>query len=713
MSSLVLSHKNIYKPNDIDLILKKLGDIEFIGTNKKISYANIPCSFDIETSSFKIKSNQLDNKNKSNQLDNKVAIMYEWTLCLDGYCIIGRYWEEFLNCCKKISNFFDLDDRNVLIIYVHNLNYEFQFIRKRFDWFSIFSLEKRKPVKAKSTLGIEFRCSYHLSGYSLDNLSNQLAKYKIRKLNGYLDYSIIRNSKTKLTKEEKMYCVNDCLVVVAYIQELIEREGDITKLPLTKTGFVRNACRNACYHSNSKSHKFTEYRKLMHNLILDGDTYLELKRAFAGGFTHASLFHSSIVMENVDSFDFSSSYPYVICSEKFPMSKPEHISIKSKEEFKYNLQNYCCLFDIIFTNIRPKLYYENYISKSKCWKILNYEENNGRVIRATELGITLTEQDFFIISKFYDFDRIKISNFKRFIKDYLPKDFILFTLRQYKKKTELKGLDEKIIEYSVAKENVNSLYGMTVTDICRDEILYNSLDLWDSKSIDIDDAIAKYNNSIKRFLYYPWGVWITAYARRNLFTGIIEFGDDYIYSDTDSIKVINYELHTKYIEEYNKNVIIKLKNMCKHYDINFNLTCPKNIKGDIKQLGIWERETEKGVYTRFKTLGAKRYLVEQNGKYKLTVSGLSKDKGINYMLYKFGDKIFEEFNDGLYIPPENTGKLTHTYIDEEQEGDIVDYQGNLCHYHELSSTHLEPAEYNLSLSDGYAKLLLNINTTEV
>lgn len=701
-----INSNEYYLPSQIQHILIMLGDIEFIKTNKKIEYANIPCSFDMETTSFY----------QSNQLDTKTAIMYEWTINLNGYTIIGRQWKELIETFDTISKYFSLDAHRVIIFFVHNLGYEFQFIRKRIEWSSVFSLDDREPVKALSNMGIEFRCSYILSGYSLENLAHQLVKYKCQKMAGDLDYSLLRNYLTPLTDKEINYCINDCMVVVCYIQELIERLGDITKIPLTKTGFVRRYCRNQCLYGNDKHDKnvdkYKKYRKLMNNLILDTETYMQLKRAFQGGFTHCSALYSGDIVHNVDSFDFTSSYPYVMVSEKFPMSRAERIHIKSNEEFKNNLMAYCCLFDLEIWDIEPIVYFENYISKSKCLDLKDYEENNGRIVKAKHLSITITEQDYFIIRKMYKWSKMRVTNFKRFKRDYLPRDLVFAILTLYKDKTELKDIAEKIVEYMNAKENVNACYGMMVTDICRDEIIYNANDEWYKQKPDFEDSIDSYNKSIKRFLYYPWGIWVTAYARRNLFTGILEFKEDYIYSDTDSIKVVNMSNHLDYIKRYNQMVLDKLEDAMKHQKIDINLTRPKNKKGEIKQLGIWDRETDKHIYTRFKSLGAKRYMVEQNCQIKITVSGLNKKVATPFLKKMYGDKVFEHFKEGLYIPPEYTGKMTHTYIDEERQGYLKDYLGNIAPYHELSCVHLENTDYTCSLTEAYVKFLLNVKLKE-
>lgn len=691
-----MTSNDYYLPHQSIQYFRDVGVLNKVKTKKGIFY-NTPCSFDIETTSFYKVSTQME----------KVAIMYEWTFCILGKVMIGRTWGEFIEFCNELVDFYGLNEIQHMIVYVHNLAFEFQFLRKLFEWKKVFSLESRKPIQAITSYGIEFRCSYLLSGYSLSKLAEQLTEIKIKKLVGDLDYSLIRHSHTPLYNNEIMYCINDVRIIVAYIYESILREGDITKIPLTKTGYVRKYCRNKCLYENDdkRNSKFHTYRKLMKRLTLDGKTYLQLKQAFAGGFTHASPYYANEILKNISSFDFGSSYPYVLISEQFPMSKPELITIKSNEEFYKNLSLYCCLFDIEIFNLESEIYFENYISKSHCRELEDAIENNGRIVSAKHLKMTVTEQDFDIISKFYKWEKFLISNFRRFKKNYLPKDLVLSILKLYVDKTELKGVDGKEIEYLQSKERVNACYGMMVTDICRDEIIYE--DEWVTEKNDIEESIMKYNKSIKRFLYYPWGVWVTAYARRNLFTGICEFGYDYVYSDTDSIKVMNKDKHMDYINSYNNYVLRKLKIAMDYHGIDIEMTRPKNIKGETKQIGIWDFE---GTYSRFKTLGAKRYMYEKDGKINLTVSGVNKSKAVPYLIKTFGDKIFEKFDDELYIPKEYTGKMTHTYIDNEQIGIVTDYLGNKYNYHEYSSVHLENADYSLSLSKKYVDFLLGIKT---
>lgn len=668
-------------------------DSKTIKTNKKVVYINQPNAFDIETSSF------------ISEQSEKTAIMYLWALGINGYCFVGRTWEEFEKTINDISEYLSLTIENRLVIYVHNLAYEFQFIRKRFNWNKVFSLEIRKPVYAVTDSGIEFRCSYLLSGYSLSRLGDFLHTYKIRKLDGALDYGKLRHSKTKLSSTEIIYCVVDVLVVIAYIQERIEIDGDITKIPLTKTGYVRQYCKRKCLGKGKKRNK--EYSSMIKTLTIEPDEYIQLKRAFQGGFTHANPFYSGKIIENVASYDFTSSYPAVMVAEKFPMFKSEMIAINSKDELYKNLSIYCCLFDIEFIGLESRLFFESYISISRCWGVKNPTINNGRIVRADRIITTLTEQDFLIIQNFYDWDEIHIANFRRYRKAYLPTEFIESILYLYQQKTQLKGVYGRELEYMQSKEMLNSCYGMAVTDVCRNEIVYS--DDWSIEKADIGKSLDKYNHSFGRFLFYPWGVWVTAYARRNLFSGIVSIGNDYIYSDTDSLKITNRENHENYINYYNDNILEKLYAALAWHELDYDLITPKTISGKLKPLGVWDYE---GDYKRFKTLGAKRYLTEDNSGLHLTVAGLSKIDGLEYMIQTF-DNVFESFNDELYIPPNNTGKNIHTYIDDEREGTIKDYNGIISDYSEKSAVHLSPADYSLSISEEYARYLLSIREDEI
>lgn len=650
--------------------------------------------------------------------------MYIWQFGIGNLVTTGRTWNEFLLFLDMVRKILFLSPEKRLIVYVHNLPYEFQFIRKRLDWEEVFILEKRKPVYCRSN-GIEFRCSLKLAGgKSLENVGNDLTKYKVKKAVGFLDYNVIRTPLTPLSEKELKYCEDDIRVLLSYIQEKIEQDGDITRIPLTNTGYVRNFCRKACYK------RWRPYRNLMNELTMDVDEYQQLKRAFQGGFTHANSRYVRQELYDVGSHDFISSYPAVLVLNKFPMSKCIKVEEKlSDEKLKSLLLSKCCLFDIEIWGLKEKIEWEHALSKYKChgipkdYRITGKAKvDNGRIVECEYLWTTLTEQDYFTLTRFYTWKRIRIFNFRYYDKRYLPKPLVLAILKLYGDKTKLKGKEGEEVNYMISKNMTNATYGMMATDPVRETFEYkgDEEDPFPKKDQDIEKAIDKYNKNIRRFTHYSWGVWTTAYARANLFSAIASLGMDYIYSDTDSVKTFNTESHSDYFETYDKVIYEKIKKAAEWHHISEELFSPLTLKGERKTLGVWDDE---GVYDKFKTLGAKRYLtfkyrkrkfIEEDGievqltepEFVLTLAGSNKKKTMGYL--RASHDPFNTFDNKLIIPPERSGRLILTYIDQETEGDIVDCNGVPYHYHELSSIHMEQSEYNLSIADEFLDFITEV-----
>lgn len=671
--------------------------------NKKVAYYQIPCSLDIETSSF-IKDGE------------KRATMYIGALDINHIIYFFRTWEEMGDLFDAIHEFFMLGENTRLLIYVHNLSYEFQFLRKWINWDKVFALSEREVVYAISG-GIEFRCSYKLSGYSLENLA-KIRKLPIKKLNENYDYKLLRTSQSELEEDVYKYLINDVEIIIYYIEQLLYEEKEISRIPLTKTQYVRRYTRNQC-----SSYK---YRKMIRNLEIDIEEYDYLKKAFSGGFTHANILNSNKIFEKVSSYDFTSSYPAVMLSEKFPMSSSERLDNPSEKDVEDSIKYYCCIIELELYNVESKFIADNTLSASKCEITGKKEIDNGRIMSADKIKTVITEQDFMTIKEFYNIGDIKILTIYRYVKNYLPTEFIKAILDLYKIKTELKGVDNRETEYLNSKEMLNSEYGMTVTDILRDTIEYKN-DEWGIGEMDIENEIDKYNNKFDRFMFYPWGVWVTAYARRNLFTAILELKGDYIYSDTDSVKFINRESHLDYFNRYNFMLEKKLQKAMKYHNLDMELVKPKTIEGKEKLIGEWDYD---GDYSYFKTLGAKRYITVSKDVIVLTVSGLNKNYALPYILDKceikyekqngkckmLGQpnikKVFDFFSEGMYIPKGKTGKNTHTYIDDEFGCVVQDYKGKYCKVHEKSCIHLDEADYKLSLAEDYLNFILGIRTVK-
>ena len=649
---------------------------------KKIWYLNIAASFDIETTSYR------------NQDGEKRACMYVWMVCIHGKSWYARTWEEFRDFIDRIVGRLHLDEEHRLILWVHNLSYEMQFIRKMFDWSNVFALNVREPVYAAAKCGIEFRCSYILHGASLEHMGKSLVELKVEKAVGDLDYNILRHSGTPLTDTElNSYCLKDVQVVVAYIEECIRYEKRIDRIPLTKTGYPRRRCRKAMLQGPNG----WKNRNRIHAMQLSLEELQLWDWEFAGGFAHTN---ANCIDRKLHAHgkDETSAYPFqCLAFDGYPMGPGRKVFIKDMNHFRRCIENFACVFHVKLTGIRPKPGVPDHIlGFSKCRNVKNKVLDNGRIVSADELETVFNEIDFQCFEAFYDYDHIAINEFWRYNRGYLPKEYILTILQLYNDKTLLKGVKGREQDYQMSKGDLNGLYGMMAQRVCRDSIEYSG-DEWHRQYVNYEEGLEKYNSSMTRFVSYPWGCYVTSTARAALFEAILELKDDFIYSDTDSVKYRNYEAHEAFFEAYNKRCEKRLRKMCEFYDIDFELCRPMG-----RLIGVWDDEGEFDI----KCLGAKRYMTQHaDDPYPIiTVSGLDKRKTSKWMHEHFQDP-WEAFTNNLDVSPEHTGKLTHTYIDVPTWDILTDFTGKTMQVHELSSVHLEPSGYSLSMSKEFLRYL--------
>jgi hypothetical protein len=339
-------------------------------------------------------------------------------------------------------------------------------------------------------------------------------------------------------------------------------------------------------------------------------------------------------------------------------------------------------------------------------------------VQAGEIAATLTEIDYLNIRDFYTFDKIEIVKMWIAQKDYLPTCFIRPVLELYKSKTTLKGTGNDI-EYRLSKEMLNSTYGMCVTNILHDIINYTpeGAEMWSKETPeDVGAELEKYRNGRNNFLLYQTGVYITAYARRDLLTCIKKICDraddtlndtpfdDVVYYDTDSIKMIHGEKYADIFEEFNAGVLRDMQNAAKHHNLKFDFFEPTDSKGRKQLLGKFDREND---YGRFKTLGAKRYCYTENDVFKITLAGVNKSEGKHHIIRMaklFDVSPFDIFDDDMFIPKGSAGKQIVTYVDSGFAEIVRDYQGHETMCIEKAFIHMEDGEYNLSIAEDYKAL---------
>lgn len=694
--------------------------------DKKAFFCNVAMGFDSETTSFKL----LEKDKKGRDIVLKRGCMYLWVFGIENEMYYGRTYDDLYIFLDNLKKNLKLSGKRKVIVYVHNLAFDFQFIRTHFHVSEIFAREERKVMYAEIDGCIVFKCSYILTNKSLDLLSQET---QTKKLVGYVDYELIRTPATTLTKKDKMYAENDVKILLEYISKQIEKEKSIVNIPLTSTGYVRRYYLKKLQNGNFKKYK-EKYKPVIE---LDYKTFKAIEKAFAGGYTHANYINTGIIQEKVKSVDFTSSYPFVIISENFPVKKFQHINIQKKSQFEKYIQERPCVFEIIFEKIEAKTSITT-ISKSKCSFLKKDEEgtetyekksvtDNGRLVYGEYVSLWLTDVDFEIIKKFYNITDYVIKDFYCSEYGFLPKELIECVLKLYQDKTVLKDVAGREEEYQLLKALLNSMYGMCVTNPLAYDIEYDDFKGWKTlDEISDEEAAEKLKKSVESYssvLSFAWGVWITAHARKNLLEMVKIIGDDVIYCDTDSIKYKNYEKYEKNISEYNDILFKRAIETCKHYKLDEKMLAPCDIKGNIHPIGIF---TDEGVYDFFKTLGSKRYISCKKSVISLTVSGVNKKEYYKYLAkifkgeivkngYKVNNesemfKIFNMFEfyfmgEGFDIPADYTGKLTHFYGDIPFSCTVTDYQGNKTLVEEKSYVHLEKQPFQMSTEQEFLDLL--------
>lgn len=650
-------------------------------------------TFDIETTSYLIlgdtiipASDYLTLTEEEKEASNPQACMYIWQFSVNETVYYGRTWDEFKEFLAKLEQ----NSPKKKIIFVHNLSFEFQFICQVLNIESVLSRKSRKVMTARlADMNFEFRCSYYMSNVKLSKLA-EIYNLPVKKKVGDLDYTKIRTPATELTEAELGYCEADCQIVYEYIKLELETYKHVDRIPITSTGQVRRELQRLVLKDNT-------YKQIVNRCIdIKPSVFNRLTEAFAGGYTHANYMYTDEVLPNVDSFDETSAYPYVMVAYKFPMKSFKECTVKKAEDLS---DRFAYLLRVKFHRLRSK-YYNNFISMSKCLNIRRGVYDNGRIIAAEEVEITITDVDFKFILDTYDIESYEIIESYYSIYKYLPKQFIKFILQKYINKTQYKGVPDKALAYQKEKAKFNSLYGMTVTNMIRDDVSYSSRLGWRESPITDSQIFDKLCSEKKKsFLSFAWGVWVTAYARNNLLRRVVDLDPYVVYCDTDSIKLVQgYDKSV--IDKYNETVLERIRNVSELLEIPLDEFQPEDVKGKKHPLGVFDYE---GRYDKFITQGAKKYCVEKDGEIEITVSGVPKSGA------KCLTRI-DDFRDNLVFDHKFTNKSTLMYNDNQLPLDIVDYNGVQYKVVDKTGVALIPTTYELGKAIEYASLLSDNST---
>ena len=676
---------------------------------------NAYTSFDIETSTVWCNPNK--------QLYDVHSFMYIWTFTIEEYTIQGRTWEEFLDwmkflrgCIEGLKANYCLSDCPILICFIHNLAFEWTFFSGIYSFRNdeIFFRDVRKPIYCRMFEVFEFRCSYIQTNLSLSALCKQTGVKE--KLSGQtFDYDKIRFPWTELSPFETEYTITDTESLVQAMKYRVSRAGDtLETMPLTSTGYVRRDCKEA----------LKDYYMELRALKPNEEQYRLLRLCFRGGNTHANAYKVGRVLQNLDSFDISSSYPTQQLTQMFPVKPFKWLDIANRTPkkriervFMFIGLNYAVVGVYQFKNIRLKKQREPipYISLSKCDAIgkeggLELLTDNGRVLQAGYMEISLTEIDLEIILNQYTFDEFDCIKAMVAEKGMLPVEYRNVIQNYFNKKTALKGdnTEDGKYMYTKSKNMLNAVYGMSATDPVHSVVTYDPLHQIEKEhegdfyKSDYDDFTEKELEKLLKNAPFPyqWGVYTTALARKQLQNAINLCGDKLVYVDTDSVKV-----------EKGVDLSILNEKLKKRAIANNAFATDKN--GIVHYIGLWEFD---GHYDKFITQGAKRYAYITDGKMGITVAGVSKkindETGVTFAVEEL--KTLEDFHPDIF--DDNGDLIKEGMIWHKAGGTISVYNDKDDFYytdketgkkvHITKNVAIVPGTYKMTYAKDY-RLLLN------
>ena len=654
---------------------------------------NVYTAFDIETSTIW--------RNKNKALYDVHSFMYVWQFQLEEYTVKGRTWEDYFawlyvlrEAIEQIRVENNLPVSPLLVIWCHNLSYEWTWLAGLYPFTNdeVFFRDVRKPIYCRMFDTFEYRCSYIQTNMSLAALCKQTGVKQ--KLSGQkFDYDKVRFPWTELTPFEEEYTTVDVESLVKAMKYRVSRGGDnLQTIPLTSTGYVRRECKD------SIKDLYLDIREMKPK----EKEYRLLRKAFRGGNTHANRYYVDKIIDDVYSYDISSSYPTQQLTQKFPMKPFKWLDLKERTPesrirrvFQFIGLGYAVVGTYQFKNVRLKNHREPipYISLSRCQAMgdedIDLIMDNGRILQAAYIEISLTEIDLGIILDQYDFDYFDVMEAMVAQKDFLPGPYRAVIQGYYDKKTALKGdqsEDGKYI-YTKSKNLLNAIFGMAATDPVHQDIFYK--DGQYKISCYEDFTPEELEKLLKNAAFpYSWGVYTTALARKQLQDAIKLCGDKIIYCDTDSVKTKG-NIDINRLNEQLKQKAIR------------NKAYADDMNGNRHFIGLFEFD---GHYDQFITQGAKRYAYISDGKLGVTVAGVSKkineETGIPFAVEEL--KTLDRFRVGMRW--KKAGGTISVYNDDDDFDYTDPVSGNKVHIG--PNVAIVPGTYVMSYSRDY-RLLLN------
>lgn len=727
---------------------------------RKRDYDNIIYGLDIETSTISVDS------------DTKGSFMYSFCIgCINidngdyKNIYLGRTYKDLDIYLTELNETAHDIGKNI-IIYIHNLSYEYSFFCNNSRFFKEHNtigkhhlfIEQNKPLFIQCDM-LEFRCSYLLLQQSIETIGYSINLPKLE-----FNYDKLRTPLTKLDAKEIEYNYRDVEIMLRGVYKLIKNNQYINTsndIPYTKTGVMRHNCeRNPEVnvkreYINKLGQKRTSNSSRLNKYLCSLEKAESLEQLqfwehlFQGGLVYSNPKYVGDVLTNLASFDFSSDYPFQMLVRQYPSKfKPytegdkklklnQCIYRVTPESYIYSkpIRN---MFNaiIIISNIKAK-YNFHPIGTSKIVELDEHIQNtknsiiiNGKILEIQpQVKMYVTCIDMITLKLFYDYELVDVTYLEIATRYRKSNEFKLNSVEfNAKAKVEYKIYDELI-------SNIGEYHIYTPEEIADDNYrsmvnaesdYFSQLDVSHSLYLSVkSDLNALYGDNAQHLLHslisYDDNTreWIKEsetyddYLKANHKTSYI-YGLYVPQYARASILYIAYQFITNDLPVYyidtdsikTKDTELAHKLVAEYNEIQLSML------GKYKYLrfGVLEHE-----YTadKFSSLGTKSYIKLEGTKLKATISGLPKATKLfnelyEYYGYNFNEMIESVYHYGTCFDTTVTNKLSSTYNFINIDVDIDGYKESVVSGVVLNKCEVTMRDFLSKTWYVYAKLICRL-----
>ena len=470
------------------------------------------------------------------------------------YITRGRTVTSFLAYCEAIYNEEKKETtgrrRPHVSVYTHNLKFDGDFILYEILKNGTAELVNEVRENVLYNFTIRYPSGAEITFYDSMKIFPMKAEkvgklYGIKKLSGDWDYNKYRDENTEITPEEWAYVDHDVMIISRALADYRARGyHENTQASIAYSERLRRTYPrfNKLIAKRMKTKDFDRFREAFPYDImpLPFELHRHVLLGYFGGISWLNPKYACQDIINAHSYDVNSMYPDKMANYPLPVGQPIIINDPTPEDADRMLRAYSCVM-ADFEDLTLVL------KSPRHFPFLMFPTNDktsvrmqGKIIACKNEFAVLSGYDYKIMTSEYNIKSMKITKIYLFnSKKGQYADFIHFFMDQKTAADKVRNDPEATpeekqdaeVKRSIAKVMMNSSYGKDGTKLLRqcNETFYSPSEDRLEQKLNSEIALPEY--------YLPSAIMICAAARFQLFSAARLVRDDFIYSDTDSVKV--------------------------------------------------------------------------------------------------------------------------------------------------------------------------------